>query len=221
MVSAWALDGTTAQLTPAGLAALPELAGPIPFDTGTYGYPATANPGVPSTPWLDDAEGDILAGVYQHPGTDPQAGVAELELNFDHNADQLQWLLLAPGLINWVTQDAHLGIDRNYVEMDIDDTFTPDNAWSIRGDRPVQRGGLPRDRPVPGLRDRRAAGRSPRCRRSHFDRVGIAGVAGRLPRGELPHLPGTGVRRGDRRKLDGKRHLCHAGLRHAAGQQLR
>ena len=67
--------------------------------------------------------------MYQHPGTDPQAGVAELTLGFDYNAGQMQWLLLAPGLINWVTQDAHLGLYRNYVEMDIDDTFTPDDAW--------------------------------------------------------------------------------------------
>ena len=29
-----------------------------------------------------------------------------------------------------MTQGTHLGLDRNYVEMDIDDTFTPDNAWS-------------------------------------------------------------------------------------------
>ena len=35
-----------------------------------------------------------------------------------------------PRLINWVTEGTHLGLDRNYVEMDIDDTFTPDNAWS-------------------------------------------------------------------------------------------
>jgi hypothetical protein len=56
--------------------------------------------------------------------------VSELALNFDYNATDLQWELLAPGLINWVTNDTHLGIDRNYVEMDIDDTFTPDNAWS-------------------------------------------------------------------------------------------
>jgi len=131
LVSGGPLDGTTAQLTPAGLAALPELAGPIPFDIGTYGYPASVNPGATFTPWLDDTAGNVLAGVYQHASTDPQAGVAELELNFDYNAAQLQWLLLAPGLINWVTQDTHLGLDRNYVEMDIDDTFTPDNAWSI------------------------------------------------------------------------------------------
>ncbi len=129
-VSAGALDGTTGQLTAAGLAALPELAGPVPFATGTYGYPSSVNAGAPFTPWLENTAGNVLAGVYQHPSTDPQAGVSELELNFNYNSSMLQWLLLAPGLINWVTQGTHLGLYRNYIEMDIDDTFTPDNAWS-------------------------------------------------------------------------------------------
>jgi hypothetical protein len=126
-----ALDGTTATLTAAGQAAFPALKGPVTFDAGTYGYGATVDAGAPYTPFLTDASGNVMAGVYQHPAGDPQAGVAELALNFDYNANQMQWLLLAPGLINWMTQDAHLGLDRNYVEMDIDDTFTPDNAWSV------------------------------------------------------------------------------------------
>jgi hypothetical protein len=133
--TAGALDGTTATLTSAGLAAFPELNGPVTFDTGTYGYAATADSGAPYTPILTDSAGDVLAGVYEHPTNaspaDPQAGVSELSLYFDYNAGQLQWLLLAPGLINWVTQDTHLGLYRNYVEMDIDDTFTPDDAWDV------------------------------------------------------------------------------------------
>jgi len=72
----------------------------------------------------------VLAGVYQHPSTDPQAGVAELSLTFDYNATMLQWLLLAPGLIDWVTQDTHLGLYRNYFGQDIDDNFIADNSWS-------------------------------------------------------------------------------------------
>ncbi|QMU73013.1 Ig domain-containing protein [Streptacidiphilus sp. P02-A3a] len=126
---AGALDGTSGQLTAAGLLALPALKGTVPFGTGSYGYPASAVAGAPVTPWLENAAGGILAAVYQHPGTDPQAGVAELALGFDYNAAQTQWLLLAPGLIDWVTQGMHLGLYRNYVEMDIDDTFTPDDAW--------------------------------------------------------------------------------------------
>jgi hypothetical protein len=123
-------DPDTGTLTPAGLAAFPGLAGPIPFASGTYGYGATITAGAPYTTLLTNAAGQAMAGIYQHPSTDPQAGVAELSLYFDYNYAQLQWLLLAPGLINWVTQGTHLGLDRNYVEVDIDDTFTPDNAWS-------------------------------------------------------------------------------------------
>jgi hypothetical protein len=131
-VSSGALDGTTGTLTAAGLTAFPELNGPIPFDTGTFGAWATVNTGAPFTPLIANSAGQALAGVYQHPttGTDPQAGVSELALFFDYNANQLQWLLLAPGLINWVTQDTHLGLYRNYFGQDIDDVFIADNEWS-------------------------------------------------------------------------------------------
>ncbi len=125
-----ALDGTTGTLTAAALAAFPELKGPVPFDVGTFGYAATVNTGAPYTPFITNAVGHVMAGVYQHPSTDPQAGVSELALNFDYNANQLQWLLLAPGLINWVTQNTHLGLYRNYFGQDIDDVMIADNEWS-------------------------------------------------------------------------------------------
>ena len=136
--SGGALDGSTGMLTSAGIAALPSLKGSIPFDTGSYGYAATANAGAPFTPWLTCPStlgticpaGDVMAGVYQHPSTDPQANVSELELNFDYSSTMLQWLVLAPGLINWVTQGTHLGLDRNYFGQDIDDNFISDNEWS-------------------------------------------------------------------------------------------
>jgi hypothetical protein len=130
-----ALDGTTGTLTSAGLTAFPELKGPVPFDTGTFGFGATADTGAPYTPLITDTINNtsyVIAGIYQHPSTDPQAGVSELALNFDYNANQLQWLLLAPGLINWVTQDTHLGLYRNYFGQDIDDTFLSDNQWSTQ-----------------------------------------------------------------------------------------
>ena len=129
-VTGGALDGTTATLTQAGLAAFGELKGPVPFDAGTFGYGATVNAGAPYTPFLTDTAGHVMAGVYQHPDGDPQAGVAELALNFDYNASQTQWLLLGPALVNWVTQDTHLGLYRNYFGQDIDDVFIADNEWS-------------------------------------------------------------------------------------------
>ena len=128
--TAGALDGTTGTLSAAALAQLPELKGAIPFDTGTYGYPATVNSGAPLTPWLTNSAGQVLAGVYQHPSSDAQSGVSELQLNFDYNNASLQFLLLAPGLINWVTQNTHLGLYRNYFGEDVDDLFIADNEWS-------------------------------------------------------------------------------------------
>ena len=45
-VTAGALDGSTGTLTAAGLAAFPELKGPVPFDTGTLsGMPTAASAG--------------------------------------------------------------------------------------------------------------------------------------------------------------------------------
>ena len=119
------MDGTTAQLTPAGLAAFPGLAGTLDFSTGTHGYPATVTTGAAFTPWIENSTGDVLGGVYQRAD-----GVSEAALFFNYNTSQLQWLVLAHALIDWVTDDIHLGMFRNYVEMDIDDTFTPDDAWS-------------------------------------------------------------------------------------------
>jgi hypothetical protein len=126
-----ALDGTTGTLTTAGLAVFPQLKGTVPFDSGSFGYGSTVNARAPYTPVLTDAAGHVMAGVYQHPSTgDPQPGVSELALNFDYNANQVQWVLLAPGLINWVTQDTHLGLYRNYFGQDVDDVFIADNEWS-------------------------------------------------------------------------------------------
>jgi hypothetical protein len=125
-----AMDGSTATLNASGLTGLPALKGPVPMDTGTYGCDATVTAGVPFTTWMTDAAGNELAGVYVHPNTDAQAGVPELEIGFDYLPSSLQWLLLAPGLINWVTQDTHVGLYRNYFGQDIDDNFIADNEWS-------------------------------------------------------------------------------------------
>ena len=79
---------------------------------------------------LKDAAGNVLIGVYHHPATgDPQAGTDEMTINFNYNQFMTQWLLLGPGLIDWVTGATHLGLYRNYSTIHVDDMFTPDDAW--------------------------------------------------------------------------------------------
>jgi len=129
-VSSGALDGTTEQLTAAGLAAFPELKGPVPMDTGTFGAAAQLVSGMAVTPLLEDSANHVLASVYQHPSTDTQAGVAELSLTFNYNASSLQWLLLSPGLINWSERHASRPLPQLLSAQDIDDVFIADNEWS-------------------------------------------------------------------------------------------
>ncbi len=104
------LDGTTGHADRGRADRLPAAQGPHPVRHRQLTATAPRwTPGRRSRRSSPTPPGTSLAGVYQHPSGDPQAGVAELALNFDYNANQLQWLLLAPGLINWVTQDTHLG----------------------------------------------------------------------------------------------------------------
>ena len=130
------ISGTTPPvLTAAGLVTFPALAGPVPFDTGTFGAPGTVQTSLPTgateTPLLNDAAGNVLIGVYQHPPTgDTQPNVDEMTLGFNYNLNMTQWLMLGPGLIDWVTGGAHLGLYRNYSTLHVDDMFTPDDTWN-------------------------------------------------------------------------------------------
>ena len=72
----------TATLNAAGLVDFPALAGPVPLDSGTYGYPATVATGLPSwrqrdaaahRPQWQRAHGRLPAPLRQRP-LDPQAG---------------------------------------------------------------------------------------------------------------------------------------------------
>jgi len=54
-----------------------------------------------------------------------------MTIGFNYNANMTQWLLLGPGLIDWVTGGAHLGLYRNYSTIHVDDMFTSDDAWDI------------------------------------------------------------------------------------------
>ena len=44
-----------------------------------------------------------------------------MTIGFNYNANQSQWLMLGPGLIDWVTAGAHLGLYRNYATLHVDD----------------------------------------------------------------------------------------------------
>ncbi|MDP9395370.1 MAG: hypothetical protein M3Q27_14440 [Actinomycetota bacterium] len=128
------LSGRTATMTSAGKAAFPYLRGPVPIDTGAYGYLAVAT-SPDFTPHLTVNNGaNPILGVYQHPAddpSDPKAGVAEMVMTVNYSDSMLHWRLLGRGMISWVTKGASLGLVRNYLANQVDDVLIPDDLWDV------------------------------------------------------------------------------------------
>jgi hypothetical protein len=121
-------EGFKGTLTTEGKAVFPYLKESVATSTGTYGYEATPlatqAAGASFTPLVTSSGGAALVGIYTRAN-----GIQEIVESFDENADQMQAELLRHGALNWVTRGVYFGDQRNYVEMDIDDTFTPDDSW--------------------------------------------------------------------------------------------
>jgi hypothetical protein len=125
-----ALEGELGTVTTEGKAVFPYLNGSVGLEAGTYGYEATPLAtqvtGASFHTLVSGPSSSALVGVYTHPD-----GVQEMVETFDQNEAQMQSELLRHGALNWVTRGVYFGDQRNYAEMDIDDTFTPDDAWDI------------------------------------------------------------------------------------------
>jgi hypothetical protein len=119
-----ALDGTQGALTTDGKTIFPYLKGPVPMDTGTFGYEATPISTTNFDTLVSGPAGSALVGIYTH--TD---GVQEMVETFNHNQYQLQAQLLRHGELAWATRGVYLGDQRNYLETNIDDTFLSDDSW--------------------------------------------------------------------------------------------
>jgi hypothetical protein len=124
-------DGQVGTLTAAGRAAFPYLKGPVaiadddPTAAETFGYAARpADPAAWQT--LLAGPGDTAyLGVYTHPDDGREELVMTVASNQFQNHDQL----LRHGMLNWVTRGVYLGYERNYLELDVDDIFLPDDKW--------------------------------------------------------------------------------------------
>lgn len=119
-----AMDGQTGSLTTSGAQAFPYLKGQVTIGTGTYGYQATPATGASFDTLLSGPNGSALVGVFTHPD-----GREEMVQTFDGNQYQLHSWLLRHGELNWVTRGTYLGLQRNYLELQVDDVFLPDDSW--------------------------------------------------------------------------------------------
>jgi hypothetical protein len=124
--TAGAMEGQTESVTAAGQGVFPYLQGPVGIDAGTYGYQATPVEPAAFTTLVAGPEGSALVGVYAHP-----EGREEMVQTFDSNPFQLQSQLLRHGQLAWVTRGTYLGDQRNYLELQVDDLFLPDDVWDV------------------------------------------------------------------------------------------
>ncbi len=119
-----AMEGVEARLTTEGLSVFPYLDGPVTIGAGTYGYEARPLEGAEFTPLVTDEEGASLVGIVRH-----EDGREELVQTVDGNRYQTHTQLLRHGELAWVTRGTYFGTERNYLEMQVDDVFLPDDVW--------------------------------------------------------------------------------------------
>ncbi|HEU5157421.1 MAG TPA: hypothetical protein VFU43_10525 [Streptosporangiaceae bacterium] len=131
------LDGIAANVAADGLAGpFGYLQGPMRFEDNapgvmeTFGSLAAAPDPTPThsfVPYLTgtmNGQTGVLAGIHNWPGH------SEMVTIFTYNSEQWQFRLLGHGIISWLTKGVHLGYDRSYFSVHIDDVFLPDERWS-------------------------------------------------------------------------------------------
>lgn len=126
------LDGKDATVTVAGRQSpFPYLRDTFSVDDNapgtdeTYGYLA-APVSAAFTP-LVTIGGSPVVGAYADSGRE------QLVITGAFNANQTWFRLMAHGVVTWMTKGVHLGYDRNYFAVQVDDVLLPDARWSTTG----------------------------------------------------------------------------------------
>jgi hypothetical protein len=126
-------DGNVGTLTAAGRAAFPYLKGTVPIanDDPVIGE-AFGYIGTPTNPanWQTLLTGPNNAGAYLGIYTHPDDGREEMVMTVASNENQGHAQLLRHGELNWVTRGVFVGYQRNYLELQVDDLFLGDDAWT-------------------------------------------------------------------------------------------
>jgi hypothetical protein len=139
VASAGPLDGVKARLTSDALAgAFGYLRGAVQFDDAdpavpeSYGYVAVPEvTGDPERSFTALVEAPLPGGGGYGAliGILRDAGREEMLMFLAMNASQLHQQALFPGILNWLTYGVHLGTERNYLTVQIDDVLSSDARW--------------------------------------------------------------------------------------------
>lgn len=126
------LDGLTAVLTARGRDIFPYLRGSLECEPGSWGYLSLpADRAFESL--LEVAGGSALLGIFRHAD-----GREEMVQTFATNPSQSHAQLLRRGQLNWLTAGTHLGCERHYLSLHVDDVMLANHVW----DESVHAGGV-------------------------------------------------------------------------------
>src|SRR5205085_3076501 len=96
-------------------------------DATTYLAPPLSN--LNTFPVLVDANGNALAVIHNYNDASGNPLRQNLALTFDSNAFLIHDLVLAYGLVNWVTKGLFLGERHVFLDPQVDDVLIDDNTW--------------------------------------------------------------------------------------------
>jgi hypothetical protein len=128
LVSSGEQGGQTGTLTANGKLVFPYLNGNVPIATPSFGYQATPAAGANFTTLVAGPNGSAYVGINTRAD-----GTQEMVDTVPGSATESQSQLLRHGMIAWATGGVYLGTQRNYLELQIDDTFLGDDAWIPAG----------------------------------------------------------------------------------------
>jgi hypothetical protein len=128
------LEEVQARLTPAGREIFPYLKDELPVDPGSWVYLARPESPKGFEILVAGPDDTALLGIHRHAD-----GREEMVQLFDANPYQAQGQILRRGQLDWLTGGVHLGYERNYLPVQVDDVLLANHSWSVNGHRSDQR----------------------------------------------------------------------------------
>lgn len=124
------LDGITASVRANGVGEpFSYLRGKLRFDPGSWGVlvaPDSSQQSRFTTHVAAPADSDnVLLGVFKD-----SEDRERMVLTASMNEYQFQFQALFPGILNWLTYGVHVGTERHYFAVHVDDVFMSDFRWS-------------------------------------------------------------------------------------------
>ena len=120
------LDGVAAYLTPRGQELFPYLRSELTIDAGSWGQPAWPLGSAQFEPLVTTADGAALLGIHRH-----DDGREQMVQTFATNPLQSHTHLLRPGQLMWLTRGVHLGLERHYLSLHVDDVLLANPSWNV------------------------------------------------------------------------------------------